>query len=296
MAPDEVAEFVRTAARRRDCSGNALAFGVLDWVENQFGAGPRLTGQNGEFARGFYYPGQPNWHAVNRPLISALGRWRIFTNDPVDPDLFATDLRKERRAWALEHLYESMPRHSGGWLSATDEYYLHERMRNWLGAEWSASSMDRPVLAPFFHPDYLAWARSCPPAQKRSSRIFCRVLGTLDERLAAIPSTAGASPQVLGQAGSRSTIRRSAALGRKVVAKSRQRINRQGKPATGAGDVAGTIRQVWSKNPAALDAVSALDFLDRKTVVDIVTGQRTASPATVSFLLDLSIMLELIDH
>lgn len=296
MGPDEVTELVRVATLRRDCSGNALAFGVLDWVEKQFGPGPRLTGQNGEFARGFYYPGQPNWRAVNKPLIAALGRWRIFTNDPVDPDLFAADLRQDRQSWAMERLYESIPRHEGGWLNAVDEYYLHERMRNWLGAEWSASSMDRPLLAPFFHSDYVAWARSCPPAQKRSSRIFCRVLGALDERLATIPSTSGTSPSMLGRSGPRSTVHRSAALTGKVIAKSRQRISRHGKPATGAADLTDAIRQVWSKNPAALDAVSALDFLDRKTVADIAAGQRQASPATVSFLLDLSVMLELIDR
>ncbi|HVX47415.1 MAG TPA: asparagine synthase-related protein [Mycobacteriales bacterium] len=290
LALDDAALLVSTAARRRDGAGNALAFGVLDWAERRFATGPRLTGQNGEYARGFYYPGQPDWPSVRPSLVSTLGRWRIFTNDPVDPALFAADVRDLRRAWSLDRLHQAIPRHGGRWLDATDEYYLRERMRNWLGAEWSASSMDRAILAPFFHPDYLTWARSCPPGQKRGSRIFCRALAALDDRLAALPSTSGSSPACIGAPGARSALRRSATIGGKVVAKGRQRIRHEGKPAVGADALAVSIQQLWAKDPHVLDGVAALPFLDGAVVTDVAAGTRPADPATIAFLVDLSVI------
>jgi asparagine synthase (glutamine-hydrolysing) len=294
--PESAAALVRSAALRRDCSGNALAFAALDWVEERIGPGVRLSGQNGEFARGFYYAGQPDFSAPNKWLIDALGRWRIMTNDSVDGAIFAAGVAEEQKRLTLARLRGAIGSYDGSWLAATDEYYLRERMVGWLGAEWSASCLDRTVLAPFFHPGYISWARACAPRYKRGARIFSAVLQRLDPQLAALPSTAGFSPaEIAHREGNAALSRRARHTADKVVAKVRQRLRHDGKPAMGASALAGGITQLWADKPAVLEPVARLPFLDADVIAAIATGGRPAGPSTIALLVDLMTMLDVVN-
>src|SRR5690606_28970946 len=88
LEPEQSLQLACAAAAARDCTGNPTALAVLDWQERSFEQRPRLTGQNGEFARGFYYAGQRAHAATTERLVDALARWRAFTNDAVDASLF----------------------------------------------------------------------------------------------------------------------------------------------------------------------------------------------------------------
>lgn len=294
LEPKDALELAGAASLRRDYSGNALAFAALDWVEERIGSAPRLSGQNGELARGFYYAGQRDWRSSGDRLVSALARWRILTNDPVDASVFAGGVAEEQRALVVARLQRTFTPYVGGWLRATDEFYLRERMASWLGAEWSASCLDRTILAPFFHPDYVDWARSCDPLYKRGSRVFSAVMQRLDPELAALRSTAGMSPADQVHIDIRARLRRAARTGDKVASKVRQRVRHEGKPPTGAAALVANVQEAWAADPAGLESVAALSFLDRRVVEAIGSGRRTTNSATIALLIDLAGMLEVL--
>lgn len=291
LDPQQALDLVRVAARRRDYSANAIAGAFLDWVEERVGNGPRLSGQNGEFARGFYYAAQLDWPRPNDRLARTLAKWRILANDSVDSKLFVDGAYEEARSATLGRLAQTLTSYDGTWLQATDEYYLQQRMTRWVGAEWSASSLRRTILAPFFHPDYLSWARSSMPRWKRGSRLFCAVLNDLDPVLAGITSTGGEPPARLARPDIGTRLRRGQAWSDKAVTKVRQRIRHESKPPVGAGALVGLVREAWAKEPESLTAVANLPFLRHDVVEGIAQGRLPASAATVAFLVDLTGML-----
>lgn len=291
LAPAALAALVTSASLTRDCTGNPLALAVLDWQERALDQGPRLTGQNGEFARGFYYAGQRAHPAATGDLVDRLARWRLFVNEAADPALFTPGFLEDVRSSALRGLRREFASYPGDWLAATDEFYVRERMRRWVGISYSWACTRRVVQSPFFHPAYLEWARACAPADRRGSRVFAEVLTALDPGLAALPLDGGRTPGAIATptradrlAGARTTVR-------KVVRKVDQRLRGTGRPASGAALVGSRVQAAWAAREGALEAVARLPFLDAVTVEQVARGARPVNPASVALLVNLDAAL-----
>jgi hypothetical protein len=163
-----------TAGRRRDYSGNCVSLGVLDWVEPRAGTQARFSGQNGELARGFYYPFQPASPRTTGTLARALVRWRLMANERASGGLFTAEATAAGVRRAIQTTVALLERPGGDWLTATDVLYLDWRMQRWVGTDWSAAEQTRPILAPFFHAPYIEWALGAPPRAKRASKLLAR--------------------------------------------------------------------------------------------------------------------------
>lgn len=288
----QVATLLENASRTRDHSGNPLALGVLDWVEQLAPQGPRLSGQNGEFARGFYYPAQLDRPGATPRLVKQLARWRILTNDHVDDWLLDPSCRDEMRAQTIAELQHWFSAAGGTWLQATDEYYLRQRMQRWVGIAYTTACTSRAVLAPFFHPEFLQWALRSRTRDKRASSLFAEVLTALDPTCAALPLSDRPAPVTLADPGPSDRARHALSIVRKAGHKVGQRISGQGRPPLGATHFARVQQRVWQSRPHLLDPLRELPFLSQEALSGVATGERSLSPNSVSFLVTLTGMLD----
>lgn len=296
LGPDEALELVRRAALRRDATTDPVAGAVLDFVSHRTEGRALLTGQNGEFARGYYYPGQPTWPRATPELVRYLAHWRIFTAAPVDGALFGRRLPEVRRRAVAE--LESRLRMIGGrWPEATDELYLAVRMQNWVGRDFSVAATERQVVAPFFHPAFLAWAREARRRDKAGSRLFATVLERLDPRLAASELDVGVRPTDLAHPSLPGRVASLGRAARKALRKASLRAapGSRAVPPVGAATLAASVRQAWAADDGALSRVASLDFLDAGVVEGVASGRRRAGPATVGFLVALDVALEMLE-
>jgi len=295
LEPEEALGLVRHAALRRDATADPVAGAVLDFVSTRTQWRALLTGQNGEYARGYYYSGQPLWPRATRALVRYLARWRILTSAPADGALFGGRDPEVRRR-AVDELEARLAGIGGPWPAATDELYLVVRMQNWVGRDFSTACTERQVLAPFFHPAFLGWARDLPRSAKAGSRAFAAVLEELDPRLAMAPLDTGVRPSDLACPSARGRAASLGRFGRKALRKVSLRV-RPGpgaKPPVGAAALAELVRHAWAADPGALSRLGSLDFLDRGMVEAIASGRRVAGPATVGFLAGLDVALEVL--
>ena len=287
VAPSEALALADFAGRRRDYSGNCVALGVLEWVDRVAGTGrPRMSGQNGELARGFYYPLQPSWPRTTDALARSLVRWRLMANERVSGDLLAPEATTagERRAAAAT---KSFLQSTGcDWLTATDMLYLHWRMQRWVGADWTAAAQSRPVLAPFFHPRYITWALAAPARYKRGSRLLARVLDALDPGLAQIPVAGGEAPAVMFRPRPGDRVARASRTAQKVGVKVRQRLSDSAKAPVGAPALADLALAAMADERVGLERVAALPFVNSE-YVERAAEERTAAPTTVGLLVAL---------
>ncbi|MGH8932790.1 MAG: hypothetical protein ACRDZO_19760, partial [Egibacteraceae bacterium] len=291
LDPSEAHSLALGAARRRDYGANALAGAVLDWVEGQLEQCPRLSGQNGEFGRGFYYALQREGGEVTARRIDRLARWRVFANDRVEPLLFDPAFAADAETRALEAVRGVFtaggPEGRAEWLPETDEFYLAARMQRWLGPGYTVGARDRVILAPFFHPEYLDWVRRTRPADRRRSRAVAGVLDRLDPELGALPLDCRPPPSVLAKPPMVSAARDARSVVSKTAGKVRQRIRLRPRAPVGAARLADLVARWWADDPAALEPVAALSFLDADAVMAIARGDRPATPTTIAFLVTL---------
>jgi asparagine synthase (glutamine-hydrolysing) len=286
ISPAEALRLADTAGRRRDYSGDCVALGVLDFVEEVAGFEPRFSGQAGELARGFYYPFQPPWPQTADVLSRALVRWRMMANERASGELLVSEVSAAgvRRA---AHTTQAYLQSTGSdWLTATDLLYLKWRMQRWLGGDWSASMQSRPILAPFFHSRYVSWALSSPPRLKRGSRLLARVLDAIDPALARINTADGNSPTATFHPELSDRISQMRHTARKVVVKVRQRLGDAAKPPVGAPVLARLALDAMVEEHHGLERVAALPFVSREYVERVVES-RQASPKTVGMLVGL---------
>ena len=187
-------EWAEGASRRRAYCANPLSVAVLDWAESIGPTGPRLHGQNGELARGFYGGLDPAPAAVTPASVAALLRTRRMSGGQVAPWLLASAYREPVAAALADELHAWLSATGLPWAEATDELYLAQRMAGWVGVELSRTSTRRIDLSPFFDPRVLAFARRAAPAHKRESRLLGAMLAALDPTLAGLPLYAPAPP------------------------------------------------------------------------------------------------------
>jgi asparagine synthase (glutamine-hydrolysing) len=286
LSPQEALRLADTAGRRRDYSGDCVGLGVLEFVEEVAGFEPRFSGQNGELARGFYYPFQPPWPQTVDVLSRALVRWRLMANERASGQLLVPEVSAagERRAVQTTQAYLAST--GSDWLTATDLLYLNWRMQRWLGGDWSASMQSRPILAPFFHSRYVGWALSSPPRLKRGSRLLARVLDAIDPALAGIQMADGDSPTGIFRPELSDRISHTRRTAEKVALKVRQRLGDAARAPVGAPLLAHLVLDAMVDERRGLERVAALPFVSREYVERVVES-RQASPTTVGMLVAL---------
>jgi asparagine synthase (glutamine-hydrolysing) len=293
LSPEEADALVRRAALRNDCTSGAVATGVLIWVESQVEQGPRFNGINGEYGRGRFYAAQPSRSTFTDKHVEQLARWRIFANDAVDPALFQNGFIEDARSETIRMLQDEFRSYDAPWLRTTDDHFLYGRMQRWTGIEFSASCMERPILAPFFCLPFLAWSCRLDEQQKRGSKYFSAVIEDLDPELARVRLVTGFSPHDLAGRSLTTRARLTAQSGRRIARKARQRL-RPGTdtPPAGAERLARLVRSHWSEHPEALDSLGKLEMLDMTMVEAFARGDRAASAASVGFLTDLLVLTQ----
>jgi asparagine synthase (glutamine-hydrolysing) len=160
-------------------------------------------------------------------------------------------------------------------------------MQRWVGSDWSASSQERVVLAPFFSPAFITWALNARPSLKRHSRLLAQVLDAIDPELARLPLASGKAPTSMFAPGISDRIAGWTETAHKVAVKVRQRVKESAKPPAGAGALSRLALAGLRDQPAALERVAALPFVCGEYVERLADGA-PASPATVGLLVGLS--------
>jgi asparagine synthase (glutamine-hydrolysing) len=294
LDPAEAYQLVRQAAIRHDCSGNPVAQAVLDWAERRLGGGPRIHGMGGEVARGFYYPGQRQQAAADRVLVDRLARWRLLTNEAVASRCLGPSLADWARERAFTRLREIITGYDCDWLTATDEFYLRERLARWAGLRLTVAGTEQTLLGSLLHPGFVAQARACPPEGKRGSRFMAMVLAELDPALARLPLESGYVPATLASGGTAARLQSQRVTRRKVASKVGQRVRRTGRHAAGAPALAAAVLAYWRREPARLDGVTGSGMVDPGWVAEMLSGARGADVTTVGFLANLQVIAEML--
>ncbi len=144
-----------------------LASAPLWLAESRIEQGCRLSGLGGEVARGFYYAGQRARATTSDQLVARLARWRLFTNEAVEVDALAGDLRTAGADRARHALTEAFV--VGNWLRSTDEFYLHQRLRRWGGAHATVATQHRQAVNVMLDRRFLEISLAVSPQDKRNS-------------------------------------------------------------------------------------------------------------------------------
>ncbi len=282
--------FARGAARRRDYCANPLTTAVLDWAESALPGIPRLHGQNGEFARGFYYGDQLGLGGVTPERVTALMQSRRFSGQHVAPPVLAPAygepiaeaLRNEIHAWLTA---------TGlSWLDALDEFYLCQRMAGWVGIELSRTSMRRIDLSPFFDPRFLAFARCAAPRDKRGSRLLAAVIEAIDPGLAALPLEGRPSPAALWRGDPATQL--------DAAAHTAPRAQPRGAAAVpvGADAVRAQLLRDAHATGLSLARAAALPLFEASALADALRVDSPLDVATLGFALDVEWMLEFLER
>jgi asparagine synthase (glutamine-hydrolysing) len=280
LDPAEGYALAVAAARGLDCCANPLALAPLSAAENRLPQGRRLSGLGGEVARGFYYGAQPSGMTSPR-LAERFARWRLFTNEAVDPAALSPGFAAAAREHTLALITELLTGYSRHWLRSLDEFYLWQRMQRWAGAHGTVAAVDRSFCNPMFDREFAELARAASPEDKRDSRLLGRIMRELDPELAAIPLDSGRTPNQL--AAGRGTW---AASAHKAVRKVAQRVTGSRRAPLGAPLLASLVVSHWRTDPSLLDGLP--DLVRPSYVSELVDGRRPGDPATVAFLLNLT--------
>lgn len=249
-------EAVQAAALARDFCADGLAGAIHEHVDDQVPTAARFTGLNGEYIRGFFYPGTPPIGGVTRGNVERLVKWRLLTNHRVGDGV----LHDSRVAEAVDSftdyvhdrlLTTGMP----SLRAATDEYYLHERVVGWAGPTYSRSATRYAVLAPFLQPEFLNWVAQVPVSVRAGSRALAGCLIALDDELGSLPLADGLTPSQLVSGSPMGYASRGTHKTGKVVRKVRQRAQRSRRPPSStAGPLEATLRAFADQDPRSVIA------------------------------------------
>lgn len=289
LTPADLQSAARRAARRRDHVANVLSAMTLDHVEKEIPPGPRFTGANGEFARGFYYAGFPSDGPVDAKRVRRLVDWRLTTNEGSAARVLRAEVINDARQRVTQRV-ASLLGHERRWRAATDEFYLYTRMASWAGPGYSARDTASPALAPFFHPSFLEWARSLPARRRSRELAFARMVSALDPRLASVPLDRGIAVSTLAAGGPTGLARDLGTTFVKAVRKGSQRIRSRGKPPPVGGGLAPALQAGWSTRQTRLLHDSELF---RPEFLDALDEGRPVDPAALSLAFNVADLSEI---
>lgn len=294
-AGDEIRRRVERAAMLRDYCADALASAALDAVEEQAPCGPRFTGVNGEYARGFYYPGTLPGERTSRRSVGRVVRWRMLTNHRVDGSLFAPGWEDEQVGAYIGDLTDLLQGYSQNLRLALDEFYLHHRVVRWAGPAYSHTATHRTILAPFLHPAFLSWVRATAPRERAGSRAMARVLTNLAPNLAALPLADGRVPASMAARGPVHRLRGLGTGAEKAAGKVVQRLRGARRPPQGADAMLQPLLEDWSA-ATPFDPLRRVGFIDQRQLDRWEEDPRGIDPSTVSFIVNLVGIVTFLDR
>jgi asparagine synthase (glutamine-hydrolysing) len=289
LEPAHAHDLVVRAARRLECSADPVAWASVAWAESKVEQRPRLAGLGGEVARGFYYFGPPRSAPVSRARVERLARWRMFTNEAVAAEALDPEFAAWARSTATDELHRIFAGYGPDWLTATDEFYLQQRMHRWAGVLASATSLDRVVVNPMLDDRFISIARSLRPSDKRGSLFLSRLSCALDEELSRIPLDGRPAPAVYARRGPANSARLTAMTGRKIFGKVRQRVLRERRPPAGGDVLAAKVTAYYREHPEALQDVASLGVFRAGWLDALVSGEVGAGASTAAMLVTLEV-------
>lgn len=287
VLPSTAHDLVLRASAALDCMASPLALAPLLQAENNLEQGHRLSGLGGETCRGFYHFGQPR-HATTSPrLVNHLATWRLYANEAVEPAALDPDFVASARTDALDRVAASFDGAPSDWLSATDHFYLYQRMQRWAGAHGSVAATRRFFVNPMFDRQFVQFAHAVPPNEKRAGRLTGQLIQRLDPALAAVPLDSGLLPARLGQRGLRSGAAAARVTAKKAVRKLRQRLRHAGRAQLGADEMAALVVAHWRAEPHVVAPLGRTGIVREAWLDEVVAGRRDVPAATVAFLTNL---------
>src|SRR5262249_42063682 len=149
---------------------------------------------------------------------------RMLPTDGVGAAGLDPDCAGWARPAAMAELYRIFAGYGPDWLTATDEFYLGQRMHRWAGVLATATCLERTVVNPMLDDRFLDLARSLRPRDKQNSRFLSRLSVALDAELSAIPMDGRPAPQVYARRGPRHSAALATMTARKIGGKLRQRV------------------------------------------------------------------------
>lgn len=276
-------ERVYAQASVHDCMADPVARAGTAWAEESFEQGHRLSGLGGELGRGFYYTGWVHPTPVTRRRAEQLARWRMFTNEPVEPASLAAGHRERALPLGLDLAHAALVAGGPEWYTATDELYYRHRMQRWGGLGESAVSFERTLVNPMLDHRFRAIVRGLAPSDKHNSRFLGRLQVALDGELADLPLDNRPPPRVYATPGPVSFARQQATRAARLAGKVRQRLAGAHRPPPGGAVIAGKLAEHLAANPSMLDPVRGLGIFDEAWLDGVAAG--TVRPAPSSFAL-----------
>jgi asparagine synthase (glutamine-hydrolysing) len=290
--PDEAHAMAVAAARRLDGSANPIAEASISWAESRMDQQPRLAGLGGEVARGFYYIGPFRDVPVTRSRVQRLAEWRMFTNDSMSDQALDPAFAAQAKEHALDLLFHAFAERATSWFTATDEFYLLERMHRWSGVVASTTSMDRITINPMLDDRFLTIVRGLHPREKQNSLFLSRLSCALDAELSAIPLDGRPAPRIYARPTIPNRVRRAASTGQKIAGKVRQRLATEGRPPAGADLLTPRIADYYRANPGALAPVRDLGLLSARWLDMMVAGATPLDPGSAAMLVNLEVIAD----
>ena len=291
---------VLRSAKAHDALSGPVATAVLGWVEAQTQPRPRFNGNNGEYGRPIYGPVAVAG-SVTRKRTSIVTRFWVFSNQSVQPAIYAPGAIEQARSVTEERIYQELLSHGSNWRRSLADFYSFGRFQRWAGADFTVSSHHRPILLPFASLPYLEWGRGLSHEQRRGSRIFSRVLQRMEPSLATLALAHGSivdpdrTPASLAHPSSFARVQTAKSVAKGTRRKIDQRVH-AGKeaPPAGAIDLATAVANKWRQDPSLLEPVLTFEWIDVRTVDQIGGGAIQPTVATTNLLTNLIVIADVV--
>lgn len=293
LAKEDTYGFVKEASVQCDFTMNPFSRAVLHWVEKKLGYMPRLSGENGEYARGFYYPGQVDRSSFTRQMIERLARWRILVNDLVDKNIFKPDYQQFILDVTFSNIEKIFYGHSGNWLDRTDVFYLLGRMQHLKGSEFSSFAINRPLLMPFFDQRFISWATSIPPKEKRNNRLVAKLIHEFEPILSSLSLDTGIPPDCFFKRGLTPKMLRASFYIKKASAVLARKLFCQNAIAVGAEPIVNIILQNLHINNC-FPRLQELPFINKDYLAQMSKSNKL-NYSTIGLLLNLEWILDFLE-
>lgn len=288
VASDVAHEMCTNASRRLSYMASPLAFAALSFVDPPTESGPRISGVGGEVARGFYYADPVVTMPVTRMMSAALARWRLFANEAVPNAALAAEFGNWAREVTIREVYDALAGTGRSWWSATDDFFLFQRVQRWAGVISTAGCFDRESVNPMLDRRFIDLVRALRPRDKNRARFLSLLQAELDEDLARIPLDSRPAPVAFSGRGLAERWTRTSFTFGKTVRKVNQRLRRSGKAQAGAPSLAAGVTAHWRRHPDTLDALAGVDVFDRSWLEAVLEGTVDPGPSTVAFVLNVA--------
>jgi asparagine synthase (glutamine-hydrolysing) len=214
----------------------------------------------------------------------------MFTNESVPTDVLDPEFSAWSREYTVGEVYALSSAGGRDWMSATDDFYLEQRMQRWAGVTGTAVCFDRVVTNPMLDDRFIDIARSLAPRDKRNSMFLSRLQVALDEELAHLPLDGRPPPITYATSSLSNSGRQMMTTAGKIVRKAQQRASRTNRPPAGAEVLAAKLAEHWRANPALLDPVRQARVFRDGWIDELLTGGAAPSPSAAALITNLRVV------